>query len=94
MNGKKFNKICIMYLLIQIMITKSHKLNTAKIIQKWLVMMTSNSFKKSLTMMILKSPLMILKFLKGSLMQKSTIMVLKQFKKFHNDGTEKFKKIP
>ena len=56
--------------------------------------MTSNSFKKSLTMMILKSPLMILKFLKGSLMQKSTIMVLKQFKKFHNDGTEKFKKIP
>ena len=57
-------------------------------------MMTSNSFKKSLTMMILKSPLMILKFLKGSLMQKSTIMVLKQFKKFHNDGTKKFKKIP
>ena len=56
--------------------------------------MTSNSFKKSLTMMILKSPLMILKFLKGSLMQKSTIMVLKQFKKFHNDGTKKFKKIP
>ena len=52
-----------MYLLLQITVTKSYKLQ--KYIQKLLIMVTSNSFKKGFTIMVPKKfkkvPMMVLK---------------------------------
>ena len=49
-------------------------------------MMTSKSFKKDLTMMILKR-----RFLNDG---SKSLMVSKQINQLHNDGNLKFKKIP